>query len=216
MKVVAFLGIALVGIAGCKPVNESSGGGSAALSTKSVIAPVAPEVTSAVKKETMKEQPRQSDVKATGAPSATTNLSKTEAEWKQKLSAEEYRVLREKGTEHAFTGKYWDTPGGSGEYRCAACDNLLFKGTDKFVSECGWPAFDKAIKGSIKYESDRTFGMVRTEVMCSRCGGHLGHVFEDGPEDTTGIRYCINSVSIKYTPDETKKDVEKEAISEVK
>lgn len=185
----------LVVIAGCKPVANSA--------ARDQRAPAG--VTSVPASEAKTESTK-----------TMANMPKTEAEWKQKLTPEEYRVLREKGTERAFTGKYWDTPGGSGEYRCAACDNLLFKGTDKFVSECGWPAFDKAIKGSIKYETDRTFGMVRTEVMCAHCGGHLGHVFEDGPEDTTGIRYCINSVSIKYTPDETKKDVEKEAISEVK
>lgn len=211
MNVVAPFGVAVGLLGGCKPVGESSGAsGGAALSTSIKDAPAkdvgAVAQQEATQKDTMKDQVR---AQASGA------MPKTEAEWKQKLSAEEYRVLREKGTERAFTGKYWDTPGGSGEYRCAACGNLLFKGTDKFVSECGWPAFDRAIKGSITYETDRSFGMERTEVMCSKCGGHLGHVFEDGPKKTTGIRYCINSVSIKYTPDESKKEVEKEAISGV-
>lgn len=137
----------------------------------------------------------------------------TEAQWQQRLTPDQYRILRQKGTERAFTGKLWNT-GGPGEYRCAACGNLLFTGDDKFVSECGWPAFDKAIKGSIRYESDRSYGMVRTEVMCNRCGGHLGHVFEDGPTDT-GTRYCINSLSIIYIPGTTSsKNMETEAIVE--
>ncbi len=209
--VCGFITLLLVGLGACKPAANSVESGTTAGSEKnSGLAERESRTTgsSSVSSE-MKEKTKSDSVVKPAA------ITKTDAEWKQKLTAEEYRVLREKGTERAFTGKYWDTPGGSGEYRCAACDNLLFKGTDKFVSECGWPAFDKAIKGSIKYESDRTFGMVRTEVMCSCCGGHLGHVFEDGPRETTGIRYCINSVSIKYTADEVKKDVEKEAIAEV-
>ena len=133
--------------------------------------------------------------------------------WQQRLSPEQFQVARLKGTERAFTGKLWDK-GGPGEYRCAACGNLLFTGDDKFVSECGWPAFDKAIKGTIRYESDRTYGMLRTEVMCSRCDGHLGHVFNDGPTDT-GTRYCINSVSIVHIPGTTSsKNMETEAITE--
>jgi len=141
---------------------------------------------------------------------------KTDAEWRAALTSKQYNVLRDKGTERAFTGDTWDTPPQPGEYRCAACDALLFKGTDKFVSDCGWPAFDKAIKGSIHYHTDRTFGMSRTEVTCARCEGHLGHVFEDGPKDTTGVRYCINSVSIKFKPDTASKDLATEAISETK
>jgi peptide-methionine (R)-S-oxide reductase len=137
----------------------------------------------------------------------------TDEQWQQRLSPDQYRILRQKGTERAFTGKLWDK-GGPGEYRCAACGNLLFTGDDKFVSECGWPAFDKAIKGTIRYESDRTYGMLRTEVMCSRCDGHLGHVFNDGPTDT-GTRYCINSVSIVHIPGTTSsKNMETEAITE--
>lgn len=149
---------------------------------------------------------------ATAMP--TTKVVKSDAEWRKELSAEQYHVLREKGTERAYTGKYWQNEPGPGEYRCAGCQAVLFKGTDKFVSDCGWPAFDKAIKGTIDYHTDKTLGMVRTEVTCAKCGGHLGHVFEDGPTDT-GIRYCINSVSIDYVPHaQTSKDAPTEARGE--
>ncbi len=131
---------------------------------------------------------------------STAKVTKTDSQWKAQLTQQQFEVLRMKDTERAYTGKYWQTPSGPGEYRCAACQNVLFRGTDKFVSDCGWPAFDKAIKGSIEYHTDRTLGMSRTEVTCAKCGGHLGHVFNDGPTDT-GIRYCINSVSIDYVPD---------------
>ena len=127
-------------------------------------------------------------------------IKKTDNEWKAKLSDEEYRVLREKGTERAFTGEYYDHFA-KGIYVCAGCDNQLFESNTKFDSHCGWPSFDKAIKGSVVYETDLSFGMVRTEVMCAKCGGHLGHVFDDGPKETTGKRYCTNSVSIKFIPE---------------
>lgn len=127
-------------------------------------------------------------------------VKKTNVEWKAKLSDEEYRILREKGTERAFTGEYYDHFE-KGIYICAGCGNKLFESDTKFDSHCGWPSFDKAIKGSVIYERDLSFGMVRTEVMCAKCGGHLGHVFDDGPEETTGKRYCTNSVSIKFIPE---------------
>lgn len=120
----------------------------------------------------------------------------TEAQWKERLGSEQYRVLRQKGTERAFSGKHWNS-NEPGEYRCAACGQLLFVGDSKFLSDCGWPAFDKCIAGSIDYIDDSSFGMVRTEVVCNRCKSHLGHVFNDGPTDT-GTRYCINSVSIAF------------------
>jgi len=150
----------------------------------------------------MRAQTMESDTPPMTQRPETGPLTKTDEQWRNELTPEQYRVLREKGTERAFTGEFWKTPQGPGEYRCAGCGNVLFRGADKFVSECGWPAFDKAIKGSIDYHSDRSFGMVRTEVTCARCGGHLGHVFEDGPTDTR-TRYCINSVSITYHPDAT-------------
>ncbi|HYF14100.1 MAG TPA: peptide-methionine (R)-S-oxide reductase MsrB [Phycisphaerales bacterium] len=146
----------------------------------------------------------------------TQPVNKTDEQWRKELTPEQYHVLREKGTERAFTGEFWKTPQGPGEYRCAGCGGVLFRGADKFVSECGWPAFDKAIKGSIDYHSDRSFGMVRTEVTCARCGGHLGHVFDDGPTDTR-TRYCINSVSITYHPDATDNaDAQTEAVTEAR
>lgn len=132
--------------------------------------------------------------------SSSGTLSKTEAEWKAKLSPEQYEVLREKGTERPFTGEYWKHFE-KGSYVCAACGNPLFTSDAKFDSECGWPSFDQAIKGSVKYHNDSSFGMDRTEVTCAKCGGHLGHVFDDGPKETTGKRFCTNSVSIKFIPE---------------
>ena len=120
----------------------------------------------------------------------------TEQQWKEILSDEEYYVLRQKGTERAFTGKYWDVFE-DGTYHCAGCGAKLFDSDTKFDSHCGWPSFDKAIEGSVIYKEDLTFGMKRVEVLCANCNGHLGHVFEDGPQETTGMRYCINSVSVK-------------------
>lgn len=121
----------------------------------------------------------------------------TEAGWKAKLSAEEYRVLREKGTERAGTGQYdqhWD----SGIYVCKGCGTELFTSNTKFDAHCGWPSFFKGIdKSKIKEVLDTSYGMTRTEVQCANCGGHLGHVFNDGPEPT-GLRYCINSVSLGF------------------
>jgi peptide-methionine (R)-S-oxide reductase len=127
----------------------------------------------------------------------TKGIAKTEEDWKKELTPEQYRVLREKGTERAFTGEYWDHFE-KGNYVCAACNNVLFKSETKFESDCGWPSFDKAVEGSVKYNEDYSFGMVRTEVVCAKCDGHLGHVFDDGPQETTGKRFCTNSVSIKF------------------
>lgn len=124
---------------------------------------------------------------------------KTEAEWKAELTPEQYQVLREKGTERAFTGEYWNTFE-EGKYVCAACGQTLFNSDSKYESDCGWPSFDKAIKGSVIYKDDSTFGMSRTEVLCSNCQSHLGHVFQDGPKETTGERFCTNSVSVKFIP----------------
>lgn len=126
-------------------------------------------------------------------------VQKTDKEWKAQLSKEEYEVLRNKGTERAFTGKYWNTYD-KGKYVCAACGATIFNSDSKFKSDCGWPSFDKAIKGSVIYKTDTSLGMVRTEVMCANCGSHLGHVFDDGPANTTGKRFCTNSVSIKFIP----------------
>ncbi|MBN9285537.1 MULTISPECIES: peptide-methionine (R)-S-oxide reductase MsrB [Flavobacterium] len=132
-------------------------------------------------------------------PGKKFNVQKTDKEWKAQLTKEEYEVLRNKGTERAFTGKYWNTFE-KGKYVCAACGQVIFNSNSKFKSDCGWPSFDQAIKGSVIYQHDNSFGMDRTEVLCANCGSHLGHVFDDGPAATTGKRFCTNSVSIKFIP----------------
>jgi methionine-R-sulfoxide reductase len=130
---------------------------------------------------------------------ANREVEKTEEEWKGILSPEQFRVLREAGTERAFTGEYWDKKD-AGTYRCAGCGAELFTSDTKFESGCGWPSFYEALdKDKVEEREDNSFGMRRIEVLCKQCGGHLGHVFPDGPKPT-GLRYCINSASLKFDP----------------
>ncbi len=131
----------------------------------------------------------------------TYKVTKTDTEWKSELSSLEYYVLRKAGTERPFTSplnkNYKD-----GVYVCKACNTPLFKSENKFDSGTGWPSFDQEIKGHVAYSTDRNLGYTRTEEHCATCGGHLGHVFNDGPRETTGKRHCINGVSLKFIPKE--------------
>lgn len=124
---------------------------------------------------------------------------KPEVYWKEKLTPEQYHVLREKGTEAPFTGKFYKNFE-KGMYECTACGQQLFSSETKFDSDCGWPSFDRSLVGNVTFHDDASFGMIRTEVLCSNCGSHLGHVFDDGPKETTGKRFCINSLSIAFKP----------------
>ena len=127
-------------------------------------------------------------------------LKKTDTEWREQLNANEYKILREKGTEYPFTGIY-NNHFDEGTYVCRGCNALLYKSENKFDSSCGWPSYDKAISGAIEYIKDCSHGMIRTEIVCSNCGCHQGHVFDDGPT-STGKRYCVNSASIIFQPKE--------------
>lgn len=123
-------------------------------------------------------------------------INKTDAEWKEQLGPEKYKILRQKGTEFPHTGEY-NLHFEKGTYCCAACGEPLFASDSKFRSGCGWPSFDDALPGKIEYIRDTSHGMLRTEILCATCGSHLGHVFDDGPTET-GQRYCVNSLSVDF------------------
>lgn len=123
--------------------------------------------------------------------------TKSDEYWKNKLSPDTYRITREKGTESPFTGKYVNNFE-KGMYECIGCGQELFSSETKFHSDCGWPSFDRSLEGNIELQEDTSFGMLRTEVLCKNCGAHLGHIFADGPKETTGQRYCINSAALTF------------------
>lgn len=125
--------------------------------------------------------------------------NKPEEYWRKKLTSEQYNVLREKGTEAPFSGKFYKNFE-KGTYVCDACGQDLFSSATKFDSDCGWPSFDRSLEGNVEFADDDSFGMHRTEVLCSNCKSHLGHVFNDGPKKTTGKRFCINSISLNFNP----------------
>lgn len=128
-------------------------------------------------------------------------MARPDEEWRRELSPEEYEVLRERGTEAPFSGKYLENKE-DGVYRCKACGNVLFTSAQKFDSGTGWPSFtDPAVADNVGTRPDDSYGMNRTEVYCKKCGGHLGHVFDDGPEEAGGKRYCINSVCLDFKPE---------------
>ncbi len=131
----------------------------------------------------------------------TEETRKTDAEWRQVLTPEQYRIMRQKGTEGAFTGQYWNNKD-EGVYRCTGCGTPLFSSETKFDSGSGWPSFYAPLEQhNVEVEQDTSFGMSRAEVLCANCEAHLGHVFDDGPRDKTGLRYCINSASLAFDPD---------------
>ena len=136
---------------------------------------------------------------ACGQTQSKLNKMKTDKDWKKILCPEVYHILREKGTERAFTGKY-DKHFEKGVYVCAGCATELFDSSSKFYSHCGWPSFDSALSEKVSELKDTSHGMIRVEIVCSNCGGHLGHVFPDGPTQT-GLRYCVNSLSLDFKED---------------
>ena len=125
-------------------------------------------------------------------------INKPDSEWEKILTPQQFHILRRKGTDLPGTGKY-TYHFEDGIYKCAACGAPLFKSDNKYESHCGWPSFDDAIPGAIIMQPDYSHNMIRTEILCANCGGHLGHIFDDGPQETTGKRYCVNSTSLNFT-----------------
>ncbi len=129
------------------------------------------------------------------------SIEKTDQEWKMELPKISYLVLRKAATEYPFTGKY-NNHKAEGTYTCAGCNTPLYESENKYDSKCGWPSFDRAVESNIEYDVDYKLGYARTELKCNKCGGHLGHVFNDGPKETTGKRHCINSAALNFIPHE--------------
>ena len=150
----------------------------------------------------------QRELKEVSQKETTHVMSKTDDEWKSSLSPEQYNVLRQKGTEQPYTGIF-DKHTEAGKYTCAGCGEVLFTSEEKFDAGCGWPSFSDSEEGKVATDRDVTLGMARTEILCANCGGHLGHVFNDGPT-ATGQRYCVNSLSLDFTPEGESKENEKE------
>ena len=128
-------------------------------------------------------------------------VKKTDQQWREELPKMSYMVLRKAATEYPFTGKY-NNHKAKGTYTCAGCNTPLYKSENKYDSKCGWPSFDRALETNIEYDVDYKLGYARTELKCNKCGGHLGHVFNDGPKETTGKRHCINSAALNFSPNE--------------
>ncbi len=161
-----------------------------------------------VKQSTSTNKDTMSDKHAYYSRTDTSQLVLKDEEWKKILSEDLYQIARHANTERAFTGKYWDYEG-LGTYYCAACGNALFKSDSKFASGCGWPSFYESIRPtSVKYHEDKSYGMIRVEVVCGRCDSHLGHIFDDGPPPT-GNRFCMNSISLDFEGDAEKTPAEK-------
>ena len=147
---------------------------------------------------------QKTSIKKNKMTNKTDKVVKTEAEWQQQLTEQQYYVLRQKGTDRPGDGGY-TKHFEKGTYLCAACDAQLFESNSKYESHCGWPSFDDAIPGTIDLTKDTTLGMIRTEITCKKCDSHLGHIFDDGPKETTGKRYCVNTTSIKFVKSNNEK-----------